>query len=301
MGAWRSRFTGLRALAERAGKGFARHDMAVYAMALAYRGLFALLPFAMFLVAVLSFLRVDAVLLWLAEQGPPGLRGPLPKLIEWLEDGVLGQTQGGILAVGIILAFWSVSLGARLLTKALNTVFEVEETRPAWKRTAASVTVAPVLALVVIATVGLMLVTSRTMAWVSWWVGLDQVFVFLWGLLRIPVALLLLSLVVSAVYRFAPNANPPLRSVVPGAFLAVALWALASLAFAFGLTVFPDHGAVYGSLGAAISLLLYLYVSAAALLLGAEVNAAMLREPLGAAMSAWDTQTSRSPNTARRD
>jgi uncharacterized BrkB/YihY/UPF0761 family membrane protein len=107
-----------------------------------------------------------------------------------------------------------------------------------------------------------------------------------WGLLRIPVALLLLSLVVSAVYRFATNANPPLRSVVPGAFLAVALWALASLAFAFGLTLFPSFGAVYGSLGAAISLLLYLYVSAAALLLGAEVNAAMLRKPLSAAILA---------------
>ena len=90
-------------------------------------------------------------------------------------------------------------------------------------------------------------------------------------------ALLLLSLVVSLVYRFAPNARLTLRSVAPGAILAVALWALASAAFAVGLRLFPDYGAVYGSFGAAISLLLYLYVSAAALLLGAEVNAAALR------------------------
>jgi membrane protein len=250
-------------------------------MALAYRGLFALLPFAVFLVAVLSFLRVDAILLWLAEQGPPGLRGPLPKLIEWLEDGVLGQTQGGILAVGITLAFWSVSMGARVLTKALNAVFEVEETRPAWKRVAASFAFAPALALAVIVAVGLILVTSRAMAWISSWAELDAVFVLLWGLLRIPVALLLLSLVVSTVYRFAPSKRLTLRSVVPGALLAVVLWALASLAFAFGLTHFPDYGAVYGSFGAAISLLLYLYVSAGVVLLGAEVNAAMLREPSG--------------------
>lgn len=275
-----SRGRELRSLAERAAKGFARHDMAVYATALAYRGLFALLPFAVFLVAVLSFLRVDAVLLWLAEQGPPGLRGPLPELIRWLEDGILGQTRGGILSVGIVLAFWSVSVGARLLTKALNAVFEVEETRPAWKRAATSLTFAPALAVAVIAAVGLMLVTSRTIAWISWWVGLDEVFVFLWGVLRIPVALLLLSLVVSFVYRFAPNRHLTLRSVVPGALLAVALWTLASLAFAFGLTLFPDYGALYGSLGAAISLLLYLYVSAAAVLLGAEVNAAMQRKSL---------------------
>lgn len=79
--------------------------MAVYAMALAYRGLFALLPFAVFLVALLGFLRADAVLLWLAEQGPPGLRGPLPDLLGRLEEGVLGRTQGGALALGIALAF----------------------------------------------------------------------------------------------------------------------------------------------------------------------------------------------------
>ena len=274
MGGWWSRASGLRALAERSVKGFVRHDMAVYAMALAYRGLFALLPFALFLVAVLSFLRVDAVLLWLAGLGPPGLRGPLPDLIRWLEEGVLGRTEGGILAAGILLALWSVSMGARVLTKALNAVFEVEETRPAWKRTLASVTVAPALALAVTAAAALMLATSRAAAWVSSWVGLDAAFVFLWGLLRVPAALLLLSLVVGAVYLLAPAGRRTLRSVVPGALLAVALWALASLAFAFGLLLFPDYGAVYGSFGAAISLLLYLYVSAAVLLLGAEVNAA---------------------------
>lgn len=272
----------LAALAERALRSFVRHNMAVYAMALAYRGLFALLPFALFLVAVLSFLRVDALLIWLAKLGPPGLRGPLPDLIRWLEEGAMGQTEGGLLAIGVALAFWSVAIGARILTTVLNAVFEVEETRPAWKRTAASVTVAPALALAVTAAGALMLVTSRAAAWLSSWVGLDAIFALLWGLLRIPAALLLLSLVVGAVYRYAPDVDLPTRAVVPGALLAVALWALASLAFALGLALFPNYGAVYGSLGAAISLLLYLYVSAISVLLGAEVSAAMLDGPSGA-------------------
>jgi membrane protein len=267
------------ALAERALRSFVRHNMAVYAMALAYRGLFALLPFALFLVAVLGFLRVDALLIWLAELGPPGLRGPVPNLIRWLEEGVMGRTEGGLLAIGVALAFWSVAIGARILTRVLNAVFEVEETRPAWKRTAASVTVAPALALAVTAAVALMLVTSRAAAWLSSWVGLDALFDLLWGLLRIPVALLLLSLVVGAVYRYAPDVDLPPRAAVPGALLAVALWALASLAFALGLALFPDYGAVYGSLGAAISLLLYLYVSAMSVLLGAEVSATILDGP----------------------
>ena len=267
----------LQALAEQTAKNFVRHDTAVYAMALAYRGLFALLPFAALLVVVLGFFREDGVLVRLAEQGSTGLQAPLPDLIEWLEDEVLRQTQGVLLSVAIALAFWSVARGARLLTKALNAVFEVEETRPAWKRVAASVTVAPALALAMITALGLLLVTSRGMAWISSWVGLDAVFVSLWGLLRLPVALLLLTLVVSVVYRFAPGRRLTTRSVLPGALVAVALWALASVTCAFALAYFPDYGAAYGSLGAAISLLLYLYVCATALLLGAEVNAATQR------------------------
>ncbi len=277
--ALRIRGTGLWALVERSAKSFVRHDMAVYAMALAYRGLFALFPFAIFLVAVVSFLRVDAVLEWLAEQGPPGIRGSIPKPVASLLEQALGQDHGWLLLAGIALAFWSVSMGAQLLTKALNGILEVQETRPIWKRTASSLTFAPGLAFAGVIAVASMLVTSRAAAWLAGWVGLDEAFVLLWTLLRWPTALLLLALVVAAVYRYAPDANLPFRSVLPGAIVAVLSWGLASLAFSFFLTVFPDHGVAYGGLGTAISLLLYLYFSAAVLLFGAEVNAAILSRP----------------------
>lgn len=262
---------------ERSVRSFARHEMTVYATALAYRGLFALFPFAIFLVAVVSFLRVDAVLGWLAEQGPPGIRGEIPQPIASLLEEAFGQDHGWLLLVGIALAFWSVSISALFLTKALNAVFEVQETRPLWKRIASSLTFAPSLALAAIIAVTLMLVTSRAATWLVGWVGLDEVFVLLWTLLRWPTALLLLALVVAAVYCYAPDKDLTFRSVLPGAVVAVLSWALASLAFYFLLTVFPVHGVAYGSLGTAISLLLYLYFSAAVLLFGAELNAELRR------------------------
>ena len=251
--------------------------MTVYATALAYRGLFALFPFAIFLVAVVSFLRVDAVLGWLAEQGPPGIRGNVPQPVASLLEQAFGQDHGWLFLVGIALAFWSVSMGALFLTKALNAVFEVQETRPPWKRIASSLTFAPSLALAAVTAVTLMLVTSRAAAWLAAWVGLDEAFVQLWTLLRWPTALLLLALVVAAIYRYAPDEDLTFRSVLPGAVVAVLSWALASLAFSFLLTVFPVHGVAYGSLGTAITLLLYLYFSAAVLLFGAELNAQLRR------------------------
>lgn len=258
-------------------RSFSRHDMAVYAMALAYRGLLALFPFAVFLVAVVSFLRVDAVLGWLAEQGPPEIRDGVPQSVAGLPGQVLGEDQGGLLSFGILVAFWSVSMGARLLARALNAVLEVEETRSLWRRAAASLVFAPGLALAGITAVSLMLVTSRAMTWLASWVSLDGAFVPLWILLRWPTALLLLVLVVAAVYRYAPDSDLSFRSVLPGALVAVISWALASLAFSFALGVFPDLGATYGGLGTAISLLLYLYFSAAVLLFGAELNAELWR------------------------
>ena len=267
----------LRALVERSARSFARHDMSVYATALAYRGLFALFPFAVFLVAVVGFLRVDTVLGWLAQQGPPGMRGEVPQPVARLLEQAFGQDYGWLLLIGFALAFWSVSIGTLFLMKALNAVFEVRETRPPWKRIASSLTFAPSLALAAVAALTLMLVTFRAAAWLAGWVGLDEAFVRLWTLLRWPTALLLLALVVAAVYRYAPNADLTFRSVLPGALVAVFSWALASLAFSFFLGVFPVHGVAYGSLGTAISLLLYLYFSAAVLLFGAEMNAELLR------------------------
>ena len=102
-------------------------------------------------------------------------------------------------------------------------------------------------------------------------------FVDLWAWLRFPVALLLLAAVLSVVYRFGPDAESAYRLVTPGATLAVVAWTIASLGFSVYVATFADYGATYGSLGAAIGLLFYLYLSASAMLLGAEVNAAMPR------------------------
>jgi membrane protein len=118
-----------------------------------------------------------------------------------------------------------------------------------------------------------MLIGTRLVERIAELVGMDEVFVLMWGWLRFPVALFLLAVVLSLVYRFGPNAKQRFRSVVLGAALAVVLWAISSVGFSFYLANFANYGVTYGSLGAAVGLLLYLYLSASVVLLGAEVNA----------------------------
>ena len=270
---------------ERSIRKFFEHRMSTYAAALAYRGLFGLFPFVLILVVLASALGladfIEQAHLQSSRQVPHQLEPvveqsreqiqPLERMIQQAQK----QAGGELLIFGIAVALWSTSALARTLTEAFNTAYEVPETRPGWKRYALSLAFGPILALMVIVSVGMMLIGPRLIERLAELVGLDEVFVFLWGWLRFPVALFLLAVVVSLVYRYGPDAKQRFRSVGLGAALAVVLWAISSVGFSFYLANFADYGVTYGSLGAAVGLLLYLYLSASVVLLGAEVNAAI--------------------------
>jgi membrane protein len=196
---------------------------------------------------------------------------PLQRMVEQAEK----QAGGELLLFGVAVALWSISALVRTLNEAFNAAYEVPETRRWSKVSALSLAFGPVLALMVIVSVGLMLIGPRLVERVAELVGLDELFVSLWEWLRFPIALSLLAVVLSLVYRFGPDAKQRFRTVVPGAAVAVVLWAISSIGFSFYLANFADYGVTYGSLGAAVGLLFYLYLSASIVLLGAEVNAAI--------------------------
>ncbi|MEC7473667.1 MAG: YihY/virulence factor BrkB family protein, partial [Pseudomonadota bacterium] len=116
-------------------------------------------------------------------------------------------------------------------------------------------------------------VGPQVMEWLASQVGLKDVVVLLWTWLRWPVIVLMLMLVVALLYYVAPDVKQEFRFITPGSVLAVLVWILASIAFGIYVQNFADYNATYGSIGAIIVLLLYLYISSAVLLFGAELNA----------------------------
>jgi membrane protein len=278
---------GIIELGERSIRKFFEHPTSTYAAALAYRGLFGLFPFVLIFVVLAGVLgladfleqainqassessqQVPQQLEPVIERGREQLQ-PLQRMVEQAEK----QAGGDLLLFGVAVALWSISALVRTLTEAFNAAYEVPETRHWWKVSALSLAFGPVLALMVIVSVGLMLIGPRLVERIAELVGLDELFVSLWEWLRFPIALSLLAVVLSLVYRFGPDARQRFRTVVPGAALAVVLWAISSVGFSFYLANFADYGVTYGSLGAAVGLLFYLYLSASVVLLGAEVNA----------------------------
>src|SRR5215208_896290 len=268
---------------------FFEHPMATYSAALAYRGLFGLFPFLFIVVVLVGALGFTDYLETAMDQASTQTYKHVPQQLEPVIEPAREQVQpllgmleraekragGDLLIFGVALALWSVSAVARTLTEAFNVAYQVDETRRWWKQLLLSLAFGPVLALVVLVSVALMLIGPQLVGAVAELVGLDELFVGLWGWLRFPAALFMLAVVLSVVYRFGPNARQRFRSVVPGAAISVVLWAISSVGFSFYLANFANYGVTYGSIGTAVGLLFYLYLCASVVLLGAELNAAI--------------------------
>lgn len=279
--------TAIFRFAERVVRNFFDHRMATYAAALAYRGLFALFPFMLIFVVLLgafgppdAFGRlVDEIKEQSSEQVPQQLEPVVEQGREQIEplEGMARRAQreadGELILIGVGVALWSVSALASTLADAFNSAYGVTETRPWWKAQALSLVSGPLVALAVIVAVILMLTGSRVAEGVAGAFGLRELFVLLWGWLRYPVALVLLWAALSVIYRYSPAVTQRWGSVIWGAALAVAAWAVVSVGFSIYLARFADHGVTYGSIGAAVGLLLYLDLTASIVLAGAEFNA----------------------------
>jgi membrane protein len=272
-------------------KNFFEHRMIAHAEQLSYRSLFGLFPFIILVFTLLAVLQLDAFFDRLIEAATNAqqqqITGPLEPVAEEgkaqmeflrpLIEQAREQAGGGLLSFSIFISLWSVSAVASALTEALNTAYGVEETRSRRKRFAYAVVFGPLLALAFIVACGLMLIAPWVTGEFAGLAGLDEAWVALWEWLRFPVALFLLAAVLSFVYHIVPDTDRSFWSTTPGAVFGVIAWAITSLGFSFYLANFADRGLTYGSLGTAVGLLVYLYLSASVVLLGAEINAAVHR------------------------
>lgn len=266
------RNAGVWEVINRTAKGFSEHDLSTYAAALAYRALFSIFPFILFLLALLGFLHLPDFFDWLRSQAdlllPPVAMEQVGPVIDQLQD-----SQGGLMSFGILLALWTASIGVRSLMNAMNRVYAVEESRPSWKLVLLSVAYTVGLAVMLLLAAGFMTLGPQVMSWLASQIGMEQMLVTLWTWIRWPLAILLMMLAVALIYYATPDVEQDFRFITPGSVVAVIVWLAASIGFGIYVQNFGNYNATYGSIGAIIVLLLYFYISAAVLLLGAQLNA----------------------------
>ena len=258
---------------------FQRDDALGLAAQLAFYLILALFPFLLVLVSLMGTFSSPAlasnVLEYFREVTPPQVYQIIDS---YLSDTISGNNPApGLFSIGLVITLWSASGAFAALINALNKAYDVEETRPFWKVRGIALLMTLGLSVLILMGVLLLVAGPGIGEVIAGFFGLSSTFELIWNIVRWPAALFFMVFTVALLYYFAPDANQPFRWITPGGFIGVILWVLASLVFRFYVTNFGSYDETYGSIGAVIVLLLYLYISSLTVLFGAELNATLVR------------------------
>jgi membrane protein len=154
----------------------------------------------------------------------------------------------------------------------MNHAYDVAEWRPWWRRRLVAIGLTLLLALFLLVALVFVLIGPVLAADIAAWFGLAPAFALLWQFVRVPVMILCVVFAVDLVYHFAPNRENRWAWITPGSLLATAVWIGSSFAFKFYVRNITDYTATYGAIGGIIVTMLWFYVCALAMLIGAELN-----------------------------
>jgi membrane protein len=247
------------------------------AAALAYYSVLSLFPALIFLSAVVAFLPVpdlfNQALGMMTRFLPPDSMG----LVRRVLSDVITPNRGAFLSFGILGALWAASGGFSAAIEALNIAYDVEDDRPFWKTRPLAVGLAIVTGALMLVALSVMIVGPRFGEWLAGKVHLSYLFVLLWPLIHWCVAVGFTILAVEALYFLAPNVKQRFAATLPGAILAVVCWLALSYLLGLYFRHFANFNKTYGTFGAAIALMTWLYWTGFAMLVGAELNSELAK------------------------
>ncbi|MGI9609132.1 MAG: YihY/virulence factor BrkB family protein [Acidimicrobiia bacterium] len=188
-------------------------------------------------------------------------------------DSLLEQGRADVLTIGGLIALWSGSRAARVVVDAVTIAYDLEDHRDFRRKTLVGLwlTVAGILSMTIL--IPLLVVGPRFGANLADNFGLESAFETVWAILYWPVVAAVGVILLTWVLHIAPPHSTPWRRDVPGAVLALIVWALGSLGLRIYTTNFLEANSAFSLFTAPLAVLLWLYVSAIAVLLGAELNA----------------------------
>lgn len=241
-----------------------------HAAQVAFYFTFSLFPLLLFLTTVFGLaMNQDEVLraelfAYLQKVMPPSAFGVVRSTVE----EVASEWSGGTLTVGLLVALWSASAGVDSLRVSLNAGYGIKETRSIYRVKVNSIMLTLALGLLLVVTMSLLFYGSELVQWLLPGLGGS-----LTGIVSYAVIFVSLILGFAIVYNAIPN-HPSFhwQWFSPGAFTAIGLWLLFSFGFRLYLSYFDRYAKTYGSLGAVIILLLWLYLTATVVLVGGVIN-----------------------------
>lgn len=263
----------IRELARRVWDQIWKDEITDRAAALAYYFLFALFPALLFMTSLLGMLPLQGLMERLIAYAEQAMPGDAASIVRRTLTEIEAGARGGLLSIGALATLWAGSNGMASVMTALNAAYGVADERPWWKRRGLAVILTLGFALFIVSALVLIVFGPRIGEGVASRLGLGDVFRTTWNIANVPVVVFFVLVGIALVYYFAPATKQHWRWVTPGSVVGLILWLGMSYALRVYVSNFADYGATYGSIGGVILLMLWLYLTGVALLIGAEINA----------------------------
>jgi membrane protein len=256
--------------------------MTHHAAALTYYVLMSLFPAALLALSLLGLLgqypeTYNAIMDYLRDVAPLSVVDPLDRSLRRALQSK--GTAATALVVSVVTALYGTTGALEAARRALNVVFEADGGRSFLRRKTLDVASTVVLMVLVLSSLVMVFVGGRLAEDLLGFIGLGSTAAQIWSIARWPGALAVAMLVFAFVYYVTPDVRQrAFRWVTPGAVVGVLLWLVGSLGFSAFVSQIANVGALYGAFAGAIVLVAWLWLTNAALLLGAELNAEIERE-----------------------
>lgn len=271
------RFVQLRTALIRTYEDVDRNHTLQAAAALSYYFVMSLFPALVLLSAFVAYLPVpdlfNQALNLMSRFVPVDSMGLVRKVV----SDVVTPNRGAFLSFGLLGTMWTASGGLAAAIEGLNTAYDVEETRPFWKTRPLAVGLTFLVGLLLLSALVVMIVGPRFGVWLSYRAHASQLWVWVWPYIHWTIAVGFTILAVEALYFLAPNVKQRFWATLPGAILAVGCWIGLSYLLGIYFRSFANFNKTYGTLGAAVALMVWLYWTSFAMLIGAELNAELAK------------------------
>lgn len=240
------------------------------AAALAYYFLFSFFPFLVFISMLLGFLAIPV------ESVTSDLRGFLPsEVLELIAKYLKYVTEirsGNLLVFGLVFTLYFPTRAVDFLMTTVNHAYRINHNRPFFRHQGVVFLYTLFLMFVIFLALTLLAISPRTLSLLAGLLEFPRGLAAGWNYVRFFVLGGILFAALVMLYHLAPNRKMPLKSVLPGALVSLVGWMVISAGFAFYVENLSRYSLLYGSIGAIIVLLIWLYFSAAILITGAEIN-----------------------------
>ena len=249
------------------------------AAVLAYYLTLAIFPAMIALLAVTPYLpiaRVDQAIIDLMREALPTSAADM---FAGVVQQVTSERRGGLLTLGVAAAYWSASNGMYAVMRQLNAAFNVTEARPFVRARATALLLSLLFGVLVLGGFSLIVLGGVIQAWIGDRFGFSALLLGFFVVFRWVVIVLSLMLAISLIYYLAPNRANPFRLVTAGSVTATTLLVVASYVFSLYTSHFGNYSNVYGSIGAMVLLMLWLYIAGLVILAGAEVDEILEQGP----------------------